>query len=152
MNGFSLAVVAGMGAVGFAASWTVQDIAFPPSSSLPPAIQINDITIRADGTTIYDRTILSGAGIKPWMAWSGQILTADGEAIHCSGGDLAQYSGPLLDPSAFDVDWLVGDMCMDGLEVGMKFAFTWTPIGPDYAPVRFPAVGYGTVHPALETE
>ena len=111
-----------------------------PSASLPPAININEITIRADGTTVYDREILA-PGV--WQAWSGTIFDVDG-IVHCRGGDLAQYHGPLPDNTAYDADWLVGDDC-SGLTPGMQFAFTWTPIGPDYAPVRYPETGYGLV-------
>lgn len=119
----------------------------PPSARLPPAIRINEITIRDDETTVYDRVILDG---PVWQAWAGVIYDLDG-GIHCEGGDLAKYNGPLDDPTGYDVHWLVGDDCT-GLDAGMTFYFTWTPMGPDYSPVRYPDDGFGVVVPASEKE
>lgn len=151
MNGLTTVGLSIAGLIGFSISWTAQDIAFRPSDALPPAIAINDIIIRADGSTVYDRVILTEPGVRPWMAWAGQIID-ESDVVHCQGGDLAQYIGPLPNPEAFDANWLVGGDCVDGLEAGMRFSFTWTPIGPDYGPVRYPAEGYGIVQPALETQ
>ena len=129
--------------LGFCVAYIGVDLTqHPPSSKLPPAIKINEMVIRDDGTTVYDREILTE---KVWQAWAGQIFLADGKTLHCSGGDLAKYEGPLYDPAGHDVNWLVGDDCMTGLEAGMLYSFTWTPIGPDYAPVRYPETGFGVV-------
>lgn len=108
----------------------------------PPALVVHDISIFADGSTNYDRTPVEGA----WIAWSGQIFKQDG-TLHCRGGDLFQYFGKDNPRDTKDVNWLVGPDCLDGLEVGMRYVFTWTPLGSDLSPVRYPASGFEAVLP-----
>lgn len=132
--------------LGFSMTWTVADIVAVPFAEPAPAMTVNEIVIREDGSMVYDRTVhVTGV----WQAWSGQIFDDRGvRKVHCRGGELSQYFGPVDDPESKDVDWLVGGNCIEGLEAGMTFVFTWTPIGDDYAPIRYPEEGYGVVQPA----
>ena len=114
-----------------------------PSSQ--PAIVVSDISIYADGATNYDRHTVDGEQI----AWSGQILTADGKP-HCRGNGFEQYFNDENPLDTKDVNWLVSPDCIDGLEQNMLFAFTWYPLNPELAPVRYPAIGYGVVQPIEE--
>lgn len=142
---FSQTVIGGTAIVG-AATVAIQTIT--PDSR--PAIAVHDIQIYDDGSTLYDRTPVEGA----WMAWSGQIfkegldVPSENRAIHCRGGDLNQYFNSENPLESKDVDWLVGDDCADGLQAGMTYRFSWTPVDDDFSPVFFPAHGYGVVLPA----
>lgn len=143
MNGpFTVCASIVSGFLGFSAVWTTGDF-LSPSDDSPPAIVVHDITIRVDGSTNYDRDAVEGS----WSAWSGQIF-GHNKDVHCSGGDLSQYFHDQNPLDRHDVDWLIGDECMDGLVAGMTYVFTWTPLGDDLAPVRYPATGYGVVQPA----
>lgn len=106
-----------------------------------PAVIVNEISISEDGTTTYDRSVIGGGGI---VSWSGQIFNADGTE-HCSGGSTWNYEGGDLRITDKDADWLVGGDCIDGLEAGMTFLFTYTPVEPQYAPSRYPQTGLGVV-------
>ncbi|MGB1215905.1 MAG: hypothetical protein ACPG4X_21235 [Pikeienuella sp.] len=140
MNGTMTAAAAGVSALfGFSLVYTTEDIV-RPSYALPPAIQVNEIIIRADGSTIYDRDVLEA---PVWMAWSGQVLDDNNEIV-CSGGGVFEYKLSSIRHTDKTVDWLIEGDC-SGIEAGMRFSFTWTPIGPDYAPVRYPAEGYGII-------
>lgn len=116
------------------------------SDKKPPAIDVASVEIWDDETTFYDRRTQDGK----WLAWSGQIFSADGDALICRGGDTSQYFNDENPLDTKDVSWLVSPDCAGKLEAGQKFAFTWTPINDDYAPVRFPENGFGTVKAASE--
>jgi len=138
MNGpVTLLGVAVAASVGFSTMWTAMDLAEPVR---PDAIVIRDVRIWADGRTNYDRDTEDGA----WIAWSGQIFKPGGE-LHCRGGGTSQYFDDENPMDKKDVDWLVSAGCSDGLEAGMTWVFTWTPLDSTYAPVRYPATGYGVV-------
>ncbi len=148
-TGFLALSISGLFA--FALTWTGQEIAedfSKPSASLQPAIAINEIQIFADGSVIYDGKILTE---EVWQAWSGTVFFEDTDEVHCKGGDLARYIDDFR-YTDWDADYMVGASCVDGLQEGMRWVFTWTPVGPDYAPVRYPEKGYGVVLPASVTE
>lgn len=115
-----------------------------PEPYVAPAITVEEIRIHEDGATFYDRDTKDGA----WIAWSGQIFKGDGDLL-CRGGGTSQYFDDDNPLGGKDVGWLVSPDCYDGLQVGMKWVFTWTPLDSDYGAVRYPAEGYGVVLPAL---
>ena len=115
-----------------------------PTPELTPAITVEEIRIHVDGSTFYDRHTKDGA----WIAWSGQIFKDNGDLL-CRGGGTSQYFDDDNPLGGKDVGWLVSPDCYDGLQVGMKWVFTWTPLDSDYGAVRYPAEGYGVVLPAL---
>lgn len=136
---YTMGAAAASLAVGFSVSWTAGDIVIGDELR-PPAISVHEITIRADGSTYYDRTALEGE----WIAWSGQIFGEDG-SVHCRGGGLSQYFNDGNPLGARDVDWLLGDDCAEGLTEGMRWVFTWVPMDSALGEVRFPPDGYGRV-------
>lgn len=121
-----------------------------PEPQLEPTITVNSIRIWEDGTTFYDRETKEGT----WNAWSGTILKHDYKSKHCNGGDSNQYFNEDNPLGSEGVDWLVGDDCKEGLEVGMPFSFSWVSVGGKYATVTYPPEGYlyveaGTIPPEL---
>lgn len=131
-------------AAGFVVSYAGLDIvdeALKPSDLLPPAIEVKDIVIRDDASVLYEADILTD---RVWQAWSATIFDLEGDGIHCNGGDVAEYKESFR-YTDWDADYMVGGECNEGLKPGMRWVFIWTPLGPDYAPVRYPEEGYGVV-------
>lgn len=114
-----------------------------PDAHIDPAITVKNIRVHADGATFYDRDTKDGA----WIAWSGQIFKDNGN-LHCRGGGTSQYFDDDNPLGSKDVAWLVAPDCVDGLQEGMTWVFTWTPLNSEYGAVRYPAEGYGVVLPA----
>jgi len=115
-----------------------------PAPNVDPAITVSEIRIHENGATFYDRDTKDGA----WIAWSGQIFKDNGDLL-CRGGGTSQYFDDDNPLGGKDVGWLVSPDCYDGLEEGMKWVFTWTPLNSNYGAVRYPSEGFGVVLPAL---
>lgn len=140
---FTLAAVVGAPLFGFAVMWTGLDIAEDPA---PPAIEVHQIEIWDDESTFYDRKTQEGK----WLAWSGQVFSEDLGEVICRGGGTNQYYDDANPLGTKDVSWLVDSGCSGKIAEGQKWVFTWTPLDSDYAPVRYPAEGYGVVKSAAE--
>lgn len=148
-----LIMAASLGVAGLAGIGT-GEVILPEkfASQAPLPIEPVSIEIRADGSVHYDRRVNVRPGVD--AHWSVAIAKRDGRA-HCSGGGRFPYpyGPPQRDPDSWHVDDFVGDDC-SGLEEGMTYHITWTPVNPNLSPSHWPpeGEGVGRVLPAKKPE
>ena len=119
-----------------AALYLVSEPVFDPRMG----IEVLDISLRSNGTAIYDwRSKVDGAH----YAWSGQVFNEQGEE-HCSGGGTYRYPESGQGRKEKTVDWIVGGDCA-GLKPGMTFKFNYQSVDGSLESFSYPERGLGIV-------
>ena len=132
-------IIVGCG-LGFAAVWTALDI------SKTPPVQPVHIEMRSDGSVYYEWRNNLGQPVD--TVWSVTVINGEGRP-HCSGSGLWNYPPELAtgqpgarNPEDWTANDFVGGDCA-GLQEGMQYFVSWTPVNGSLAPSSWPPEGQG---------